>query len=115
MKARRQSPAKHIVALGGGGFSMEPDNPLLDDFVLSLARRRQRPRICFLATGTGDSDSYIRRFHEAFPPSRAAATHLTFFGRKVSDLKSFVMDQDVICGRGQQCEPVGCMAIARPR
>jgi dipeptidase E len=25
-----------IVALGGGGFSMEPDNPLLDDFILSL-------------------------------------------------------------------------------
>jgi peptidase E len=84
------------VALGGGGFSMEPDNPLLDDFVLSLARRKRRPRICFMATATGDSDSYIRRFHEAFPPSRAAATHLTFFERKVSDLKSFVMDQDVI-------------------
>jgi dipeptidase E len=84
------------VALGGGGFSMEPDNPLLDDFVLSLARRKRRPRICFLATATGDNDSYIRRFHEAFPPSRAAATHLTFFERKVSDLKSFVMDQDVI-------------------
>ena len=26
-----------IVAMGGGGFSMEPDNPLLDDFVLSLS------------------------------------------------------------------------------
>ena len=49
-----------------------------------------------MATATGDSDSYIRRFHEAFPPSRAAATHLTFFERKVLDLKSFVMDQDVV-------------------
>ncbi|MBV8055904.1 MAG: Type 1 glutamine amidotransferase-like domain-containing protein, partial [Deltaproteobacteria bacterium] len=84
------------MALGGGGFSMEPDNPLLDDFVLSLARRKRWPRICFMATATGDSDSYIRRFHEAFPPSRATATHLTFFERKVADLKSFVMDQDVI-------------------
>ena len=27
-----------IVAMGGGGFSMEPDNPLLDDFVLASAR-----------------------------------------------------------------------------
>jgi len=75
---------------------MEPDNPLLDDFVLRLARRKRQPRICFVATASGDSDSYIRRFHEAFPPSRAAATHLTFFERKVPDLKSFVMDQDVI-------------------
>jgi dipeptidase E len=87
---------RHIVALGGGGFSMEPDNPLLDDFVLSLARRKRRPRICFIGTASGDGDSYIRRFHEAFPPSRAAATHLAFFERKVRDLKSFVMDQDVI-------------------
>lgn len=84
------------MALGGGGFSMEPDNALLDDFVLSLALRKRRPRICFIGTASGDGDSYIRRFHEAFPPSRAAATHLTFFERKVRDLKSFVMDQDVI-------------------
>ncbi len=82
--------------MGGGGFSMEPRNPKLDDFVLSLARRRRRPRVCFVGTASGDSDYYIRRFHEAFPPSRAAATHLTFFDRTVSDLKSFAMDQDVV-------------------
>src|SRR5436190_44416 len=28
-----------IVAFGGGGFSMEAGNPLLDDYVLALARR----------------------------------------------------------------------------
>ena len=87
---------RHIVAMGGGGFSMEPRNPRLDDFVLSVARRKRRPRVCFVGTASGDSDSYIRRFHEAFPPSRAAATHLTFFERSVRDLRSFVMDQDVI-------------------
>lgn len=36
-----------IVAMGGGGFSMEPDNPLLDDYVLSLTEK-ERPRVCFL-------------------------------------------------------------------
>src|SRR5271156_5668039 len=87
---------RHIVAMGGGGFSMEPRNRELDDFVLSLVRRRRRPHVCFVGTASGDSDWYIRRFHEAFPPSRAAATHLTLFDRKVSDLKEFVMDQDVI-------------------
>jgi len=87
---------RHIVAMGGGGFSMEPRNLRLDDFVLSLARRKRRPRVCFIGTASGDSDFYIRRFHEAFPPARAAATHLTFFERNVSDLKSFVMEQDAI-------------------
>ena len=87
---------RHIVAMGGGGFSTEPRNPRLDDFVLSLARRKRRPRVCFVGTASGDSDSYIRRFHDAFPPSRAAATHLTLFDRKISDLKEFVIEQDVI-------------------
>ncbi len=75
---------------------MEPRNRKLDDFVLSLSRRKRRPRVCFIGTASGDSDAYIRRFHAAFPPSRAAATHLTFFERSVRDLKDFVMRQDVI-------------------
>ena len=75
---------------------MEPRNPKLDDFVLSLARRKRRPRVCFVGTASGDNDYYIRRFHEAFPPARAAATHLSLFDRQVSDLIKFVMDQDVI-------------------
>jgi dipeptidase E len=87
---------RHIVAMGGGGFSMEPRNPRLDDFVLSLARRKRHPRVCFVGTASGDNDYYLRRFYEAFPPSRAAATHLALFDRKVSDLKKFVMEQDVI-------------------
>ena len=86
----------HIVAMGGGGFSMEPENPLLDDFVLSIARRRAKPRVCFVGTASGDSDTYVRRFYEAFPPSRAIATHLRFFERSVTDLRAFTMEQDVI-------------------
>jgi dipeptidase E len=87
---------RHIVAMGGGGFSMEPRNPRLDGFVLSLARRNRHPRVCFVGTASGDNDYYLRRFYEAFPPSRAAATHLALFDRKVSDLRKFVMEQDVI-------------------
>ena len=79
---------RHIVAMGGGGFSMEPRNPRLDDFVLSLARRGRRPRVCFVGTASGDSDYYIRRFHEAFPPSRAAATHPPLFDRRLATSKS---------------------------
>jgi hypothetical protein len=41
-----------IVAFGGGGFSMEPGNPLLDDYVLSLAAS-PRPKVCFLPTSSG--------------------------------------------------------------
>jgi len=75
---------------------MDGDNPLLDDFVLSLARTRGHPRVCFLATASGDNDGYIARFHEVFPPGRARATHLKFFERTVRDLGKFVLEQDVI-------------------
>lgn len=87
---------RHIVAMGGGGFSMDGTNTLLDDFVLSLARTKKHPRVCFIGTASGDSDSYHARFHEAFPPSRARATHLKLFDRSVLDLRKFIFEQDVI-------------------
>jgi len=50
--------APQIVALGGGGFSMERDSSLLDDYVLSLTGAA-RPRVCFLPTASGDADHYV--------------------------------------------------------
>lgn len=67
----------HIVAIGGGGFSTEPDNPLLDDFVLSLAPRRPA-RVCFVPTASADAATYLVNFYRAFA-GRTAATDLTLF------------------------------------
>ena len=49
---------KQIIALGGGGFSMEPDNPLLDLYILSQSPKKT-PKICFLPTASGDAENYI--------------------------------------------------------
>ena len=54
-----------IVALGGGGFSMERDGGALDDYVLSLTDAA-RPRVCFLPTASGDADHYVVRFYRSF-------------------------------------------------
>jgi len=87
---------RHVVVLGGGGFSEEPDNPLLDDFVLGLTAKR-RPRVCFLPTASGDAPGYIERFHKAFPPKRAAASCLTLFRDcGVRNLRKFLLSQDVL-------------------
>lgn len=91
----------HIVALGGGGFSIEPENPLLDDFILSLSRKR-RPRICFIPTASADSATYIARFYRAFS-ERAIPTDLTLFDspslprtpKFTTDLPAFVAQQDI--------------------
>ena len=55
------SRVPQVVAFGGGGFSMESGNPLLDDYVLA-ATGVERPKVCFLPTASGDADHYIVRF-----------------------------------------------------
>ncbi len=92
--------------MGGGGFSMEPDNPLLDDHVLQLARvarGRDRPRVCFLATASGDSPVYLANFYAAFA-RRAEANHLTLFDRTDDDVDSLLLDQDVVYVGGGNTE-----------
>jgi dipeptidase E len=84
-----------IVGMGGGGFSEEPDNPLLDRFVLSLARR-ERPRVCFVATASGDSEGYVARFYRAFADHDCRPADLCLFDRLVGDLRRFVLEQDVL-------------------
>jgi dipeptidase E len=81
--------------MGGGGFSMEPENPRLDTFVLSLARS-PRPRVCFVPTASGDSDGYVAGFYRAFAQHDCTPADLTLFDRTVPDLETFVLAQDVV-------------------
>jgi len=86
-----------IFAMGGGGFTMEPDNPALDEFVLGLPRRAE-PRICFLPTASGDADVQVRRFYAAFGDRPCLPTHLSLFnlGARPVDLRAHLLAQDVI-------------------
>ena len=86
-----------IVAMGGNDFG-PPDNGLVDDHVIALARAqrgRERPRVCFVGTASGDSRDYLASFYAMFA-RRSEATHLGLFDRSVADLERFVLDQDVI-------------------
>jgi dipeptidase E len=88
-----------IVAFGGGGFSMEAGNPLLDDYVLGLTGRR-RPRVCFLPTASGDADHYVVRFYRAFGPERCEPSHVSLFRRERGcagrSFEDHLLDQDLI-------------------
>src|ERR1700744_5100663 len=86
-----------IVAFGGGGFSMEWGNPLLDDHVLSLTGVT-RPRVCFLPTASGDADHYVVRFYRAFPSSVCEPSHISLFRREtgVGDPREPLLCQDLI-------------------
>ena len=85
---------RQIIAMGGGGFSMEPDNPALDSYILAQARR-ENPSVCFLATASGDSADYIARFYEAFAKHPCRPFHVPLFGR-TPDLKRVLPALDVI-------------------
>jgi peptidase E len=93
---------RQIVAFGGGGFSMEAGNPLLDDYVLDLARRRaERPRVCFVPTASGDADHYVVRFYRAFSPERCIPSHVSLFRRDRGggidcDIAAHLLEQDLI-------------------
>jgi peptidase E len=82
--------------MGGGGFTMEPDNPALDDYVLTLTQA-PLPRILFLPTASGDPTAQITAFYGRFSRS-ASATHLSLFRRHGSarSLADIVLEQDVV-------------------
>ncbi len=88
---------RQIVAFGGGGFSMESGNPLLDDYVLGLSGT-ERPKVCFLPSASGDADHYIVRFYRAFPADRCEASHISLFRREQgpADLRDHLLEQDLI-------------------
>ena len=88
---------RQIVSFGGGGFSMEAGNPLLDEFVLELTGKR-RPKVCFLPSASGDADHYIVRFYRHFPADRCEPSHLSLFRREKApvDPREHLLAQDLI-------------------
>ena len=87
-----------IVAMGGGGWQMPPDNGRLDAFLLDLAREHSghaRPRACLIATATGDNPEAAARFDAAFGAG-ADVSHLDLFGRTVDDIGAFLRSQDLV-------------------
>jgi peptidase E len=86
-----------IFAMGGGGFTMEPNNPLLDDFVLSLAGAGV-PRILFLPTASGDTTAQINAFKARFTDRACVPEHLSLFRLHEStrSLQETVLAQDIV-------------------
>src|SRR5215510_7511466 len=92
-KSMPETP-RQIIALGGGGFSMEPENLTLDRYVLAQARSPE-PAVAFVPTASGDADSYLVRFYTAFAGLPCRPSHLPLF-RRTPDLRAYLLAQDVI-------------------
>jgi len=89
--------ASQIIALGGGGFSMElekPDNPI-DRYILAQTGK-DKARVAFLGQASGDAVTYHERFHTAFEAMGQEHTHLSLFQPHTADIEGFLLSQDLI-------------------
>jgi peptidase E len=67
-----------ILAIGGGGFLME-DAPSPVDRLIAQLTGRERPKLCFISTASGDSVEHIEKFYAAFEPLGCEGAHLALF------------------------------------
>ncbi len=86
-----------ILALGGGGFTMEPGDPALDDLVLELTGR-QEPRLLFLPTASGDAGEQVHRFLSAYTGRSCVPGVLSLFRMRELrvPVRELVLSQDAI-------------------
>jgi len=82
---------RRIIACGG----RELWYPKLIDHVLSFATR-ERPKVLFVPTASGDNDFYSRLFRMAFGGRPCDLDVLQLFSRTVDDLDGLIRDQDVV-------------------
>jgi peptidase E len=85
----------HIVPMGAGLAVMQRRDDPLHDYVLELTDKDD-PVVLFLGTATGDDNSYIVTFYEAFHSGRCRPRHLKLFHRDYDDLTDIVLGSDVI-------------------
>jgi dipeptidase E len=88
---------RRILAMGGGGFTMQDRSAALDRLVLTLTGRPV-PRICFLPTASGDGRDQTTRFYERFSGWPCEPTVLSLFhlGRDRIDPRAHLLAQDAI-------------------
>lgn len=77
---------------------MEPENPALDEFILSLSDRPV-PKILLLPTASGDAGTQEATFRATFGDRPCEPSHLSLFRlgeHGPIDLRQTVLDQDIV-------------------
>lgn len=93
------SKEKYIVATSGGFIAtkrwgvMKPGETFLK--ALSLTNK-ERPKICFIMTATGDDASYISRSYEAMHNLSVDVSHLALFPQPNANIEERLMTADLV-------------------
>jgi peptidase E len=86
---------KTIIAIGGGGFTHEPENPLLDLYVLKQSYKKI-PKICLLPTANSNPELYCSYFEKSFSRFDCQRSSLSLFAPHTADIEGFLLSQDII-------------------
>jgi peptidase E len=87
---------RQIVAMDSGFLEIEAwAPPVLQNYVLSLTGKAE-PRICLLATASGDSPAIVEMFYRTMANQPCRPRHLNMFAPCTSDFPGFLSDHDVI-------------------
>ena len=85
----------HFLATGAGRAMMNRKDDPTHDYILRLTGK-ERPRVLFVGTASGDDDDYALSFFDTYDSFRCAPQRLALFHRTVDDLESYVREFDVI-------------------
>ena len=93
----RDGDRRRILAMGGGGFTMQDRSSALDRLVLTLTGVAC-PKVCFLPTASGDPRDQTTRFFERFSawPCEPSVLSLFHLGRDRVDPRTHLLAQDAI-------------------
>jgi dipeptidase E len=91
----RMNPQKHIIAVGGGGFSHASSTLSLERYILNLTSKAA-PRVAFLPQASKEDPVYISKFLEKFVELGALPSWVSLFGRVEDTWAEKLLSQDVI-------------------
>ena len=72
---------------------MRPGSTFLKALELT---KKDRPKVCFIMTATGDDASYISRSYEALSDLNVDVTHLALFPQPNADIEERIMQSNLI-------------------
>lgn len=90
---------RRIMATSGGFVStdrwdvMEPGETFLRMLALT---GKERPRVCFILTASGDNPGYLSKSYAAMSELNCAVTHLQLFTQPNASVKEHLLNSDVI-------------------
>ena len=88
------SQVGEIIAIGGGGFGRNPNNPIIEKYIVEESSA-EKPNICFIPTASAENKYYTVNYYQAFTQLNCNPIHLDLFTR-TPRLDSLINKQNII-------------------